>query len=397
MTDWERVERLRGRGQSWDEIAADDRVEFKPPEGTEKPGLALKALYFQRRSRTRRQAKGGSETGGSSGGSGSGAKGGWTKRKIFRSTAFLGILVALAGAIPLLLSFELRLIVYLVPQLALVVVAAVGGLLLGAAFIAGSGRALAMWKGGVIAGVILGIVLAGVLASVSLSQGCPNLAQTKNGEPGPAGDTGWIRADNPVWSQGGAPVVFYLGSIACPYCSASSWALKGALLNVSSSMSGVSMGTSSSTDVYPNTPEVNFVSSSVSSTYISWDPHEGADDTQITVPNVGCPESAYVAQYNTQGGIPFVVVGGVFMHTGSLVNPALLSPQGTPYSPQVVASDLASCGNNPNQNAVCSAILPAQFWLEAYMGKADQLAGLPLPSVVTDPNSPASGDFQAIT
>ena len=50
MTDWDRVERLRGQGADWDEIALDRRVGFHVPEGTN-PGRALKALHFQRRSR----------------------------------------------------------------------------------------------------------------------------------------------------------------------------------------------------------------------------------------------------------------------------------------------------------------------------------------------------------
>ena len=52
MTDWNRVERLRSEGASWDEIALDRKVGFHVPEGTD-PARALKALHFRRRSRAR--------------------------------------------------------------------------------------------------------------------------------------------------------------------------------------------------------------------------------------------------------------------------------------------------------------------------------------------------------
>ena len=52
MTDWDRVERLRSDGATWDEIALDRKVGFHVPEGTD-PARALKALHFRRRSRAR--------------------------------------------------------------------------------------------------------------------------------------------------------------------------------------------------------------------------------------------------------------------------------------------------------------------------------------------------------
>ncbi len=63
MTDWERVERLRADGVSWDKVASDRKAGFHPPPGAD-AGRALRALYFQRRSRGSRsgsQTPGGSE------------------------------------------------------------------------------------------------------------------------------------------------------------------------------------------------------------------------------------------------------------------------------------------------------------------------------------------------
>lgn len=396
MTDWERVERLRAKGLGWEEIAGDPKVGFTPPEGAGRPGLALKGLYFQRRSRSKRQGKGSSEDGPGGKRDASGEPKGWTRKRVVRVVAFVGILLALTAAVPLLASLGSSLIFAVVPSIALIAVAVVGLGLAGASFIIGSGKALALWKGALIAGIILGVATAGIIASVSLSEGCPNLSTTKHGEPGPAGDTGWVRVGNPLWTQNNQPVVFFLGSIACPYCSASSWAVNGAVRNFSSSFSGTVWGTSNPNDVYPNTPEVELSGSVSQGPYITWQVFEGTDPTQITVPSPGCPQSAYEVAYNTSGGIPFVVIGGIFVHTGSLVSPSALSPSGTPESPNTVAGDLQSCGTNPSGAADCAAILPAQFWLEAYMAKADQLAGIPIPSAVST-NSQVSADLQAIT
>lgn len=49
MTDWDRVDRLRTKGVSWDEIAADPKVGFTAPKGSD-PGRSLKAFAYRRRS-----------------------------------------------------------------------------------------------------------------------------------------------------------------------------------------------------------------------------------------------------------------------------------------------------------------------------------------------------------
>lgn len=50
MTDWNRVEKLRSKGASWEEVATDRKVGFEAPPGSD-PSRAIKALYFRRRSR----------------------------------------------------------------------------------------------------------------------------------------------------------------------------------------------------------------------------------------------------------------------------------------------------------------------------------------------------------
>ncbi len=56
MTDWKRVEQLRGKGRDWNAIAQDKRVGFTNQTGTD-PGRALKALYFSQKSRSQSTLK----------------------------------------------------------------------------------------------------------------------------------------------------------------------------------------------------------------------------------------------------------------------------------------------------------------------------------------------------
>ncbi|HYM40356.1 MAG TPA: DUF929 family protein, partial [Thermoplasmata archaeon] len=176
--------------------------------------------------------------------------------------------------------------------------------------------------------------------------------------------------------------LFY-GSVACPYCAASSWAVYEALSQFGS-LSGWSYATSTSSDVYPSTPEVSLVSTSVASTSLSIDIREANDPQQITLPPVSPVEQAYVNAYNTGGGIPFLVVGGVYIHVGTLVDPASLESGGTALTPQHVAQSLANA--NPS-DPVYAAIHQAQLYLEAYFVKIDQAAGITPPtSVAGDPS-----------
>lgn len=394
MIDWERVERLRAKGDSWDDIAADEKVGFTPPPGSGSPGLALKSLYFQRRSRRKRVGAGAESSGAAPVDT---AK--KTKRKRLRLLAFVGILVAIAGAIPFLLSYVTSLVGALGVVLYLGVVALVGVGLLGVSVVIGGTRALSRWKGGLIGGVVAGVVLTAAIVSVSIAAGCPNLATTTTGEPGPSGDTSWGKAANPVWTQNGEPVVFFLGSIACPYCSASSWAIYGAIQNFSTSHggfeSGADWGVSNPGDVYPDTPEIRLNSYSASGPYIAYAGYEGSDPTAITVPSPGCPYSDYVSTYDSAGSIPFFVIGGIFVHTATIVSPTIYEQSSGTLTPQQVYSELVGGGYSACDTSVPGTILCAQDWIEAYMWKADVIAGVqPPPSVEADQQ--VASDFAGI-
>ena len=394
MTDWERVERLRTKGRSWDSIASDPKVGFHAPEATENRGAALKALYFQRRSRSHRNAGGprmASEGNGAT--SSSGAR---RHTRFFRWVAGAGIVVVLAAGIPAAASVGVSRIASLIPLVALVSLAGFGALLLGVGLAARRGRALRLWRQSAAVGVALGLVAVAVLYVAALTSGCPTLAAASTSEPGPSGDTGWMKAPNPVWTSGGAPVLFYYSAAGCPYCAAASWAVHGALRNFSSALSGTTLTYSNPNEgAISSIAEVDFVGSTSTGGFVAWDSQENAQTQSVVLPTLSCPESSYVTAYdqgtnNGCNGVPLVVVGGVYIHVGYLVAPSVLAGLTTSQ----VAADLAA-GNSGSPNAVWNAIHPVQIYLEAYLLMGDRITGVTAPTGVAS-NSEVLSDASGI-
>lgn len=217
-------------------------------------------------------------------------------------------------------------------------------------------------------GLAVGLLAPGLLAGVALANHCPLLTPFTTNEPG-----GWERVNSPLWTIGGTTVLFFYGSVACPYCSASSWALLAALERIAN-VSSITFDHSSPTDSYPNTPSVILPALVVSSPYVSLDAHEALSDTQIESPSLdSCTEMAYASAYDPFGGIPFVVIGGQFVHQGTLVDPGALG--------HLTASQLASEARNAS-GVAWSAIGPAYDDLLAYLVYDN--GGQPR-SVATDP------------
>jgi hypothetical protein len=66
-------------------------------------------------------------------------------------------------------------------------------------------------------GVAILVALSAVgVAGWYLPPGCQPLSTATSPEP-----MGWEKVSDPAWTAHGAPVLFFAGSIACPYCDAS--------------------------------------------------------------------------------------------------------------------------------------------------------------------------------
>jgi hypothetical protein len=368
VTDWERVRRLRAKGMDWRSIAEDPKVGYRAPSGISDPGRALKALYLARRSRAQRSGDPRRDP------SSRPEESNWQRReRMGRPLPLLGIAVLLGGIIWISVALGYPAAGAVVPVFPYIVAFVIAGMaILAVASVGRLGSFASSWKKGVAAGLALGLALAGGTAVAAVSLGLPDLHPISSNGPG----NGWGTASgNGLWLSGGKPVVFFYGSEACPYCSASSWAIYTAL-QAFGTWSGTGFAASSPSDVYPNTPEVALSGSSLSSSYISWDPHEDPNTQAISQPAVNPVENDYVTTYDSGGSIPFFVVGGLYIHTGTIVDPAALQGQ----TVQSVLSSLSAA--NPN-DPVYSAIEAQVVFIEAYCAKICEKAGIAPPSAVT--------------
>jgi hypothetical protein len=382
MTDWERVEKLRAKGLDWQSIADDEKVGFRAEVTAGTSGRALKALYLERRSRRNR---GGRESADEKSGGDS-----ETKRLTRTSNRFIGvgIAVALLAAVWFGVTYAYPNAGFLTPFPDLLYLLVAGLVLIAIAYVlGGSIRDFTAWRKVIVIGVALGLVSAGGVALYALSIGLPNLTPISEQQVG----GNWSKAGgNQLWSEGGHPVLFFMGSIACPYCSASSWAIYGALAQFGT-WSGTVYGSSNPSDVYPCTPEIEFPGATFSSNLITADIQEGNDNTQLTHPPLNNVENDYVTTYDSPSqSIPFLVAGGIYLHGGSnaqgmasLVNPAILSSSGgnsctTADTPQQVGQAITS-----QQGPIYSAVMAAQLYFEAILAKICQKAGETPPASVT--------------
>lgn len=187
-------------------------------------------------------------------------------------------------------------------------------------------------------------------------------------------DSSWARAGTedatvPTFvgdsdSANGKPVVLYIGAGYCPYCAAARWSMVAALARFGT-FTGLSLSNSSPTDVFPNSPTFSFYKSTYTSDYIEFQPVEEAGDTQgpdgryskLETPTPA--QQAFIEKYDAPpyvpaagaGGIPFVLVGGKYMWSGSPFNPGVLSGK----SQGAIASTLASGTDNSSQPILSNA------------------------------------------
>lgn len=347
MVDWELVERRRSKGWDWDRIAEDPKVGFHADDTAGDPGRALRALYYQRKSKSKRRS-----SASTSEGTDVEPGTGWSLERV---AAIIAPLLVVWFVIALLIPSPVGTYLPAIPDLVVVMLLGIG--LLAFAMLRSANRWTPAIRNGIVAGVVLGIVVAGAFGVAALVSGCPTLTSQTTGEPG-----SFSKANNALWADNGAPVFFFYGSAACPYCSASSWAMVVAL-EAFGTLSGTYYDRSNPSDVYPNTPEVVLSGGALQSKWVSLHVAESTDDNTIQAASTsGCMESSYVSSYDSVGSIPFVVIGGQYFHIGAMVNPASLAGlNATTVQNQI----------NSQSGAAWNAISPTAYLLEAFIVKAN--------------------------
>lgn len=102
--------------------------------------------------------------------------------------------------------------------------------------------------------------------------------------------------------------------------------------------SGLTTTSSSSTDIYPNTPTFTFHGATYTSQYVDFVSVETTDRNQNPLESPTSAQQALVSRYDTAGSIPFVDFGNRYAFNGAMYLPDVLSGM----SWQAVADSLAT-------------------------------------------------------
>ena len=150
----------------------------------------------------------------------------------------------------------------------------------------------------------------------------------------------------PLTGPGGHPEVFYLGAEYCPYCAAERWPTIIALSRFGT-FSGLKTTSSSSSDVYPNTPTFTFHGTTYTSRYIDFVSVETTDRDRNPLESPTPAQQVLVSRYDTAGSIPFIDFGNRYAASGAMYLPDVLSGM----SWQAVADSLAQ-PDSPQAKAI---------------------------------------------
>jgi hypothetical protein len=127
----------------------------------------------------------------------------------------------------------------------------------------------------------------------------------------------------PLKGSTGKPEVLYIGAEFCPYCAAQRWALIVALGRFGT-FSGLTTTSSSSTDIFADTPTFTFRSATYTSQYIDFRAVETSDREQKPLQTPTAAEQQLFNKYDTNGSIPFIDFGNRYAMTGATYSPDVL-------------------------------------------------------------------------
>ena len=155
---------------------------------------------------------------------------------------------------------------------------------------------------------------------------------------------------SPLAGSGGKPVIFYYGAEYCPFCAAERWPLIIALSRFGS-FAGLTTTTSSSSDVFADTPTFTFHTATYTSQYIDFQSVESTDRNRQPLQNPSAAQQAVISQLDPSQVIPFIDLGGRYALTQASYQPSVLS--GMTW--QQVADALSNPGSSQAQAILGSA------------------------------------------
>ena len=122
----------------------------------------------------------------------------------------------------------------------------------------------------------------------------------------------------------GKPIVLYIGAEYCPYCASQRWGLIAALSRFGT-FSGLGLSTSSSKDVFPNTPTFTFRGATYTSDLIEFQAVETSDRDQRLLRNPDPTQQKSMDRFDPDGSIPFLSIADRYDMSGSAFSPDVLA------------------------------------------------------------------------
>ena len=177
-----------------------------------------------------------------------------------------------------------------------------------------------------------------------------------------------LHGQPPLTGPTGKPEFFYFGAEYCPFCAAQRWAVVVALSRFGT-FSHLNQTTSSSTDVYHDTPTFTFYQSSYSSPYIDFVSVESQDRQQNPLQTPTAEQQQIFSTYDAppyvsaqnQGGIPFIDIANQYLVAGQSYSPQVLQN----LNWQEIANDLSN-----QDSPVAKGILGTANYLTAAICQA---------------------------
>jgi hypothetical protein len=210
-------------------------------------------------------------------------------------------------------------------------------------------------RGGTASGVNRQPVPEAVLQGVT-SVSDPTFANVGTGEiPNPFTATGGSSGFSKVpilRNSAGKPIFLYVGAEYCPYCAAERWAMVIALSRFGT-FTNLHIISSSSSDVFPNTPTFTFYKSTYSSPYIEFQPVEVQDRNGNALETMTAAQTQLFNKYNTGQSYPFLDVGNQYIAIGASFKNEVLTDQDW--------QSIAKLLNNPSSNVTQSVVGTANY------------------------------------
>lgn len=155
--------------------------------------------------------------------------------------------------------------------------------------------------------------------------------------------------------SGGRPLVVYVGAEYCPFCASQKWSLVVALSRFGS-LHGLTPSSSSSTDVYPNTPTLSFRDVRYTSDLVELSAVETADREGRPIAAMTAVQSASMSRSDPRGSIPFLSIADRSVAVGSGYRPDVLTGR--------TWSEIAGQLHDPS-SPIARAVLGNANWITA--------------------------------